>query len=143
MLLANPQLILACSRYLETLCDFLYDDLRPRILHEQRINVLCEVCTVLQALMILGHDISTSESASDDEEANESVVPQTPADETESNGLQRLQIGQLLQMILQDAQTRLVFKAQAIIQSEIRLHIPTENDLRYPEKLIGLSHTRA
>jgi conserved oligomeric Golgi complex subunit 3 len=90
--------------------------------------------------MILGNDISTSESTSDDEEedANESIVPQTPADETESNGLQRLQIGQLLQMILQDAQTRLVFKAQAIIQSEIRLHVATESDLRYPEKLIGL-----
>jgi hypothetical protein len=88
--------------------------------------------------MILGNDISTSGSTSDDEDANESVVPQTPADETESNGLQRLQIGQLLQMILQDAQTRLVFKAQAIIQSEIRLHIPTEKDLQYPEKLTGL-----
>lgn len=136
--LTEYRLIHPCSRYLETLCDFLYDDLRPRILHEQRVNVLCEVCTVLQALMILGNDISTSGSTSDDEDANESVVPQTPADETESNGLQRLQIGQLLQMILQDAQTRLVFKAQAIIQSEIRLHIPTEKDLQYPEKLTGL-----
>lgn len=127
------------SRYLETLCDFLYDDLRPRILHEQRINVLCEVCTVLQALMVLGNDISASEGTSDDEDANESVVPPTPGEEPESSGLQRLKIGQLLQMILQDAQTRLVFKAQSIIQSEIRLHIPTEKDLRYPEKLVGSS----
>jgi len=133
-------LIIPFSRYLETLCDFLYDDLRPRILHEQRINVLCEVCTVLQALVVLGNDVSALDDASDenDDEGKESVVPPTPVDEPETNRLQKLQIGQLLQMILQDAQTRLVFKAQAIIQSEIRLHIPTENDLRYPEKLIGL-----
>ena len=85
--------------------------------------------------MVLGNEIS--EAGSD----NESVVPPTPQ-EGEVKGLQSLQIGLLLQMILQDAQTRLVFKAQNIIQSEIRLYIPTEDDLRYPEKLIGLCFTR-
>jgi hypothetical protein len=84
--------------------------------------------------MVLGNEIS--ETGSDDE----SVVPPTPQ-EGEAKGLQTLQIGLLLQMILQDAQTRLVFKAQNIIQSEIRLHIPTEDDIRYPEKLIGLCFT--
>lgn len=85
---------------------------------------------MLQALMVLGNDIL--ETGSDDE----SVVPETPQEDS-SKGLQTLQIGGLLQMILQDAQTRLVFKAQAIIQSEIRLHAPSEDEIRYPEILIG------
>ena len=84
--------------------------------------------------MVLGNEIS--EAGSDDE----SVVPPTPQ-EGDVKGLQSLQIGLLLQMILQDVQTRLVFKAQNIIQSEIRLHIPIEDDIRYPEKIIGLCFT--
>lgn len=45
----------------------------------------------------------------------------------------------LLQTVLQDAQTRLVFKSQAVIQSDIRFHAPSEADLRYPEKILGES----
>lgn len=123
------------------MCDFLYDDLRPRILHEPKIAVLCEVCTVLQALMVIGTDISISEAASEDDDGAESIVPPTPMSATKQDqgesGLEKLQIGVLLQMILQDAQTRLVFKAQAILQSDIRLYLPTDEDLRYPDKLIG------
>ena len=112
---------LLSSQYLETLCDYLYDDLRPRILHEPRLTVLCEVCTVLQALMVLDQPLD---------------------DETEENGKKdnefgRLHIRQLLQMVLQDAQTRLFFKAQAVIQSEIRYYAPTAQDLAYPDKLVG------
>ncbi|KAN0130284.1 Sec34 domain containing protein [Lactarius tabidus] len=107
-------------QYLETLCDYLYDDLRPRILHEPRLTVLCEVCTVLQALMVLDQQI--------DDEIEEDV---------ENNELGRLHIRQLLQMVLQDAQTRLFFKAQSVIQSEIRYYTPTAQDLAYPDKLVG------
>jgi hypothetical protein len=109
------------SQYLETLCDYLYDDLRPRILHEPRLTVLCEVCTVLQALMVL------DQSLDDDIEE----------DGEKDNELGRLHIRQLLQMVLQDAQTRLFFKAQAVIQSEIRYYAPTAQDLAYPDKLVG------
>ncbi|KAH9967671.1 hypothetical protein BGW80DRAFT_1254625 [Lactifluus volemus] len=58
-------------QYLETLCDYPYDDLRPRrILHEPRLTVLCEVCTVLQALMVfdqpLDDEIEENEEKNDD-----------------------------------------------------------------------------
>lgn len=106
---------------METLCDYLYDDLRPRILHEPRLTVLCEVCTVLQALMVLDQQI--------DDEIEE--------DGEKNNELGRLHIRQLLQMVLQDAQTRLFFKAQSVIQSEIRYYTPTAQDLAYPDKLVG------
>jgi len=76
---------------------------------------------VLQALMVLDQPLDD-----DIEEEGEK------ADE-----LGRLHIHQLLQMILQDAQTRLFFKAQAVIQSEIRYYTPTAQDFAYPDKLVG------
>jgi hypothetical protein len=38
-------------------------------------------------------------------------------------------------MVLQDAQTRLVFRAQALIQADVQYYAPKEGDLEYPEKL--------
>ncbi|KAH9168251.1 Sec34-like family-domain-containing protein [Lactarius sanguifluus] len=70
------------------------------ILHEPRLTVLCEVCTVLQALMVLDQPI--------DDEIEE--------DGEKNDELGRLHIQQLLQMVLQDAQTRLFFKAQSATQ---------------------------
>ncbi len=49
----------------------------------------------------------------------------------------RLHIGHLLKMVLQDAQTRLFFKAQAFVQSEIRQYVPTADDLKWPDILLG------
>jgi conserved oligomeric Golgi complex subunit 3 len=126
--------------YLENLCDYLYDDLRPRILHEPRLTALCEVCTVLQALMVL--DISSissssSSSASEDEEDELTVDLDTPHRRHHTKGLSKLHISHLLQMVLQDAQTRLFFKAQAVIQSEVRYFVPKGEDLAYPDKLAG------
>lgn len=49
----------------------------------------------------------------------------------------RLHISHLLQMVLQDAQTRLFFKAQSVIQSDIRYYVPKAEDLAYPDILIS------
>ncbi|KAJ4488159.1 Sec34-like family-domain-containing protein [Lentinula aciculospora] len=139
--------------YLETLCDYLYDDLRPRILHEPRLTALCEVCTVLQALMVLDvHVDDDGESESDfthvDEELeldlNLDPTLRTPDLNSRALGHSkpRLHISQLLQMILQDAQTRLFFKAQAVVQSDIRHYVAKDDDLAYPAMLlnaVGLS----
>ncbi|KAJ3920985.1 Sec34-like family-domain-containing protein [Lentinula edodes] len=139
--------------YLETLCDYLYDDLRPRILHEPRLTALCEVCTVLQALMILDvrvDDDGESENDSADVEEklgldlNLDPTLRTPDPNSSALGhlKPRLHIAQLLQMILQDAQTRLFFKAQAIVQSDIRHYVAKDDDLAYPARLlnaVGLS----
>ncbi|EMD33046.1 hypothetical protein CERSUDRAFT_160557 [Gelatoporia subvermispora B] len=125
-------------QYLENLCDYLYDDLRPRILHEQRIAALCEVCTVLQALMVL--DIPATVDLSDDESdtsPDELNLDLDAGDHRQpKRGLRTLHISHLLQMVLQDAQTRLFFKAQAVIQSDIRYYVPKPEDLAYPEILI-------
>jgi hypothetical protein len=120
------------SRYLEGLCDHLYDDLRPRILHESRLTTLCQVCTVLQALVVLD---SAEPSAQDDDEDS---YFENGASST-SGTLKKLHISQLLKMVLQDAQTRLLFKAQSVVQSEIRYYAPTGFDLDYPKRLTGAS----
>lgn len=49
----------------------------------------------------------------------------------------RLHISHLLQMVLQDAQTRLFFKAQAVVQSEVRYYSFKEEDLAWPDTLVG------
>jgi len=116
------------SAYLENLCDYLYDDLRPRILHETKLTTLCEVCTVLQALMVL--DIAEFPGESPDELS-------VDLDHPKPRGLDRLHISHLLQMVLQDAQTRLFFKAQSVIQADIRNYLPKPEDLAYPDKLLG------
>ena len=140
-------LIRGCSQYLETLCDLLYDDLRPRILHEPRLTVLCEVCTVLQALMVLdastdnengndGDDDDSAEGFSSDDDHN--FLANSNSDEKFNGKLgHRLQISHLLKMVLQDAQTRLFFKAQSVIQSDIRHFVPKAEDLAYPDVLVG------
>jgi len=187
--LLNYMQTMPFSQYLETLCDLLYDDLRPRILHEPRLTVLCEVCTVLQALMVLDTsslsstsssavstdgDSSSEEEDSDSEEDasgpleassssikklggnrrsrrsdDELTIPApgspTPSHVGSSSLSQktntarlgkRLHIGHLLKMVLQDAQTKLFFKAQAVIQSDIRHFVPKEEDLKWPGVLV-------
>lgn len=49
--------------------------------------------------------------------------------------LERLHTEVLLRMVLQDAQTRLVFRAQAMLISEVEYYAPKDGDLNYPEKL--------
>ncbi|KAF9011857.1 Sec34-domain-containing protein [Cyathus striatus] len=122
-------------QYLETLCDLLYDDLRPRILHEPKLTALCEVCTVLQALMVL--DTSTSTFTATTASSTEAISLYDEGLLEEENGIGKLHTARLLQMVLQDAQTRLFFKAQAVIQSDIKYYIPKDEDLDWPKTLIG------
>ncbi|THH07230.1 hypothetical protein EW145_g3527 [Phellinidium pouzarii] len=117
--------------YLENLCDHLYDDLRPRILHEPRLSVLCDVCKVLQALMVL--DVPEMEPSSDDE--GESFSLGSLVGHDAKQGLGKLHISHMLQSVLQDAQTRLVFKAQTVVQADIRYYVPKSDDLNYPKIL--------
>ena len=78
-----------------------------------------------------------------------SAVPESPSSENDEDeltidldmprrkGLNRLRISHLLHMVLQDAQTRLFFRAQSVIQSDIRYYAAKPDDLAYPDKLVG------
>jgi len=134
-------------QFLESLCDYLYDSLRPRILHEGRIEALCELCTVLGAMMALDVDSGAGEDDDDDDDDDaddqfdggqdpDTTVATIPPEPMKSS-LGRLKFSILLETILQDTQTRLVFRAQAVIQSEVLHFVPGPADLDYPEKLAG------
>ncbi|KAK4047521.1 Golgi transport complex subunit 3 [Microbotryomycetes sp. JL221] len=126
-------------RFLESLCDYLYDSLRPRILHEQRLEALCELCTVLSAMMGLDSNAIDDDDDDPDQEVG-------PSDDFAIGGVSTkvsvgpLRFSVLLETIQQDAQTRLVFRAQAVIQAEVLHYSPTSEDIKYPEKLEAHKH---
>lgn len=117
--------------------------MRPRILHEQRIEALCELCTVLGAMMAL--DSEAVDEDDDDEFAGDAATVAAETSVTTPGAssfspttkatLGRLRFSVLLQTIQQDAQTRLVFRAQAVIQSDVLHFVPGPNDIDYPERL--------
>ncbi|KAK4049565.1 Golgi transport complex subunit 3 [Microbotryomycetes sp. JL201] len=117
-------------RFLESLCDYLYDSLRPRILHEQRLEALCELCTVLSAMMGLD-----SNNLDDDDDDPDQEVDFVGHESGPKATVGPLRFSVLLETIQQDAQTRLVFRAQAVIQTDVLHYTPTTEDLQYPEKL--------
>lgn len=134
--------------------------------------MLCELCTILQALIAL--DPSGAADTEDQDDRDEEgdtmsfITPLSPPESHTGNSFfpaiststptksrpfgqaqqQHWQVAQqrhlgelrfsiLLQGLLQDAQTRLVFRAQAIIQSDVAHYSPSDEDLDYPAKLKG------
>jgi len=70
--------------------------------------------------------------------ANEDDEDHHPSDDEERGRHDgKLHIKPILQLVLQDAQTRLLFKAQAVMESEIRVYKAKPEDLAYPDKIVG------
>lgn len=106
--------------FLETICEPLYDHLRPRIIHETDIRNLCQLCTLLQTRYFLD-----------------------PEEEPEQTDANQLDFSILIQPALQDVQTRLVFRAQAVLRDEIERYKPRPEDVDYPmqSKQVSLTVT--
>lgn len=104
--------------FLETICEPLYDHLRPRIIHETNIVNLCQLCTLLQTRYFLD-----------------------PDDETEPVDANHLDFSILIQPALQDVQTRLVFRAQAVLRDDIERFKPRPEDIDYPMRSRQVSLT--
>ena len=118
--------------------------------------MLCELCTVVQALMALDGANESLDDDDDDENDRHTPIndtspypPLTAASQqngfaSAQNGstsmktmqpLRSLKFSMLLQGVLQDIQTRLVFRAQAVIHLEVLHYAPKPEDLEFPEKL--------
>ncbi|KAL4924305.1 Golgi transport complex subunit COG3 [Aspergillus undulatus] len=102
--------------FLETICEPLYDHLRPRIIHEDKIVKLCQLCTLLQTRYLSDQD-----------------------EETEYMDANQLDFSALIQPALEDVQTRLVFRAQAFLRDEIERFKTRPEDLDYPARNKQLS----
>ena len=102
------------SDMLFELCSTMYNYLRPFLIHEVELDVLCQLIAVIQ------------------EEAAALGVGGTAAEGQSTTG--RI-IGSVLSRLVQDAQERLIFCSITLIRDEVEQYAPTSLDLDYPQRL--------
>lgn len=108
--------------FLEALCDPLYDYLRPRTIRETQLPKLCEMCSLLQVRYM-----------------------EEPDDESEPPEDDQLDFSVIIRPALEDAQTRLVFLALAVLRDDIERFKAKPSDLNYParNRNVPLSGTKS
>ncbi|KAM0949240.1 putative oligomeric Golgi complex, subunit 3, cullin repeat-like-containing domain superfamily [Dioscorea sansibarensis] len=94
---------------IDPLCTYLYDTLRPKIIHEASLDPLCELVDILK-VEVIGEQLSRR---------GESLAGLRPT----------------LLRILADIHERLTFCARTYIRDEIANYRPGDEDLDYPAKL--------
>ncbi|XP_059437316.1 conserved oligomeric Golgi complex subunit 3-like isoform X1 [Corylus avellana] len=94
---------------IDPLSTYLYDTLRPKLIHETNIDFLCELVDILK-VEVLGEQLNRR---------SESLAGLRPT----------------LQRILADVHERLTFRARTHISDEIANYMPFDEDLDYPAKL--------
>ncbi|TYG87540.1 hypothetical protein ES288_A13G223600v1 [Gossypium darwinii] len=94
---------------IDPLSTYLYDTLRPKLIHEANVDFLCEMVDILKA-EVLGEQLSRK---------SESLAGLRPS----------------LERILAGIHERLTFRARTYIRDEIANYIPINEDLDYPTKL--------
>nr|XP_043637301.1 conserved oligomeric Golgi complex subunit 3 isoform X2 [Erigeron canadensis] len=99
------------------LCTYLYDTLRPKLIHEANLDVLCELVDILK-IEVIGEHLSRR---------SESLAGIRPT----------------LDRILADIHERLTFRARTHIRDEIANYLPLDEDLDYPGKLEQLAETKS
>ncbi|KAK2970720.1 hypothetical protein RJ640_015145 [Escallonia rubra] len=100
----------------DPLCTHLYDTLRPRLIHETNLDILCELVNILK-VEVLGEQLGRR---------SESWAGLHPT----------------LDRILADVHERLTFRARTHIRDEIANYIPFDEDLNYPAKLEQLAEVK-
>ena len=113
--------------FLESICEKLHDHIRPRIVRETQLPKLCELCSLIQARYM--DDTDDDDTETDRESEDGDAYGQRIASSTGS-----LDFTLLVQPVMEDAQTRLVFIAMSVMRNEIELYKPQPEDLRYPPK---------
>ncbi|CAA0828639.1 sec34-like family protein [Striga hermonthica] len=102
---------------IDPLCTYLYDTLRPRLIHEANLDVLCELVDILK-VEVLAEQVSRR---------GESLAGLRPT----------------LERILADVHERLTFRARTHIRDEIANYLPLDEDLDYPTKLEQSAETNS
>ncbi|CAN6442670.1 unnamed protein product [Victoria cruziana] len=101
---------------IDPLCTYLYDTLRPKLIHEANIDFLCDLVDILK-VEVLGEQSGRRV---------ESVAGIQPT----------------VLRILADVHERLTFRAQTYVRNEIANYIPFDEDLDYPAKLEKLNSSQ-
>ncbi|XP_047330170.1 conserved oligomeric Golgi complex subunit 3 isoform X2 [Impatiens glandulifera] len=105
------------SPLINPLSTYLYDTLRPKLIHEANLDILCELVEILK-VEVLGEQLSRR---------TESLAGLRP----------------ILDRILEDVHERLTFRARTHIRDEIANYLPLDDDLDYPAKLEKLSEIKS
>ncbi|XP_048488996.1 conserved oligomeric Golgi complex subunit 3 [Plutella xylostella] len=103
----------ALDEYLQTLCNSLYETLRPHIIHINHLETLVELCVILRVEVI-------------DEQANNDPAVSM--------------LGLSARALLQDAQERLVFRAHVQLRQDVLAYRPAPPDLAYPRQLLTMEN---
>nr|GMC73003.1 conserved oligomeric Golgi complex subunit 3 isoform X1 [Ipomoea batatas] len=101
----------------DPLCTYLYDTLRPKLIHEKNLDVLCELVDILKG-EVLGEQVSRR---------GESLAGLRPT----------------LDRVLADVHERLTFRARTYIRDEIANYFLVDEDLDYPRKLEQSAETNS
>ncbi|MFS7996456.1 putative oligomeric Golgi complex, subunit 3, cullin repeat-like-containing domain superfamily [Helianthus anomalus] len=101
----------------DPLCTYLYDTLRPKLIHEMNLDILCELVDILK-IEVIGEQLSRR---------GESLAGIRPT----------------LDRILADIHERLTFRARTHIRDEIANYLPVDEDLDYPGKLERSAETKS
>jgi hypothetical protein len=120
------------------------------------LSTLCDVCTVLQGLMIAdlnGDEMDPATPSPVPDGGAGSYFPKYYSPSQDGLALQRYQsyeaeadilphrpdsyfhAGKLLGMVLRDVQTRMIFRSQAILRADVGSYAPRGDDLDYPAKM--------
>ncbi|XP_023014719.2 conserved oligomeric Golgi complex subunit 3 [Leptinotarsa decemlineata] len=99
--------------YLGTLCQHLYDILRPNLITINHIEVLSELCGILRTELL-----------------NDRVV----------DSEQLTKYVEVITQLLHDVEERLVFRTNVFFQHDLLGYKPSPGDLAYPEKLLQMEN---
>ncbi|XP_050680646.1 conserved oligomeric Golgi complex subunit 3 [Leptidea sinapis] len=97
------------EEYLQSLCNCLYETLRPHIIHINHLETLAELCVILKVEVI---------------------------EEQVNNDIALAGLGAAARALLEDAQERLVFRAHVHLRADVLHYKPAPGDLAYPDKLL-------
>ncbi|KAF2770922.1 Sec34-domain-containing protein [Teratosphaeria nubilosa] len=109
--------------FLESLMEPMYDYLRPKVIHETKLEKLCELCSTIQ-----GRYMDLDSDSDDDDSA---II--SPVGNSRSVMTRKLNFAGLAQPALEDAQTRLVFLAITALRDGIENYKPKPEDLDWPK----------
>ena len=118
--------------FLENLMEPVFDHMRPRTIHETKLEKLCELCATIQGRYM---DLDSDEDDSDDD--GESAVASPVANGKPSG--RKLDFGSLVHPALEDAQTRLVFLALNTLRDTIENYKPKSEELDWPKQEVAPS----
>ncbi|KAG7903669.1 hypothetical protein KL907_003696 [Ogataea polymorpha] len=113
----NSTNLLSLSKWFEELLDPLYYLLRNKIIREKSISELCELISILQSYYDV-EEFDTSEQADESDMYHHDAPLQ-----------EKIQLGELFRPILEDAQTRLVFRVQVYVDQYIVSYKKTGREL--------------